>query len=388
MSRKKRIVCIGILVCLLIGAGIGGYYYFTHLYYTHDARIVRQLLNGLSASITKTDRKGFVISFREQYSAQAGSQAKPEEVTFAIAYSGEGSVSMSYALEADGTQNAPEADGTRNALDLALLMRRGNGYLSGSQREEYTYYDKSIRVINGEETEHIQDVAYALEHEFTVKIDGEDYYAASESTFRDQKDAANDMTRSFYGKIDKNILLNTLSEEDMAEATQKLFFMEAWTYVRQISDLSKAFFQTLDLDSPSEVSAFMKQNCIEVEEKGASVKVSFVLDTTRIFSEMSREDLGEMPALRGFLEIEKESGDILHFEYDLGELLLAILRKMNADRPGFQATVSEFLLEGQVLNSALEDKTLDKTFTEYNEENKAEFIYRFASQVIPFSGEE
>ncbi|MBQ7173738.1 MAG: hypothetical protein IJR88_06455 [Clostridia bacterium] len=378
MSKKKRIALVvsGLLIlCILVGGTIGGIYYFKNLHYSHDAKIVKQLLVGLNTNITQTGKKGFAVSFREQYDVEAQEDPNIDEVSFSISYVGEGNVSMSYELSCN-----EEAD----AIDLGHLMEHGAGYLSGTQKESYVYYDKSTSLVDGEEIANIQDVAYSLDHSFTVKIDGEDCYVAGESLYRDQKSEENDLADQFYGKIDKAVLLDTFSREELAEATQRLFFMDSWTYVKQIADLSNRYFKTLDLKNPQEVNAFMKKHRITVQENGNVVKVGFVLDTTEIFAKESDMDLGELPAITGSMEIERESGDVLHFEYDLGQLLLSLLMKMNTGRPYFKATVGEFILEGRVLNSTMEDKLPDGEFTEYDEASKAEFIYEFSKHIIPF----
>ena len=77
-------------------------------------------------------------------------------------------------------------------------------------------------------------------------------------------------------------------------------------------------------------------------------------------------------------EIESKS------ESDTESSDLAFLMKSGEGKPYYKVDVKDFTVEGRILNTELEDLTLDRSFVEYTDENKADFIVAFLKHVIPF----
>ena len=62
--------------------------------------------------------------------------------------------------------------------------------------------------------------------------------------------------------------------------------------------------------------------------------------------------------------------------------------KAGEDKPYYKVDVKDFTVDGRILNTGLEDLTLDRSFVEYTDENKADFIVAFLEHMIPFYEEE
>ena len=133
---------------------------------------------------------------------------------------------------------------------------------------------------------------------------------------------------------------------------------------------------------------FIKEKEIAIDDRGDTVFVSFVLDSAEIVADITEKDSDHLPKIYGSMELEKETGNVLHFEYNFGQYLLDALMKAGEDKPNYKADVKDFTVEGRILNTELEDLTLDRSFVEYTDENKADFIVAFLKHMIPFYEEE
>ena len=368
-NNKKHFKPIYLLIPIILIAIVGIYHLFTYKHYSYEAKIVKQLLIGLSEGASQYNKKSYEISFKEKYDVESKSSKDLSENDFAISYEGEGSVKLSY--------NISKSDKIDSAI--SNLVEFGNGYLTGVQKEKLTYYNK-------EDTKNrVDDIKYDMDHEFIIKVDDNDYYAVGNKKYTDYNNSKNNLDNSFYGKIDKEIFKNTVSDERMKKSIEKLMYMDTWKYIEQLSSLSNNVFKDWELSNAKSVNTFIKNHEIKIEEEENSVNVRFSLDTAKIASKLSdlEKDFSYLPKIYGKMKIEKETGNVLHFEYDLSNYLLAIFMKSGEDKPYYKANVEEFIIEGKVLNTTLEDLTIDKKFTEYYEENKLEFLKQFQEHVIP-----
>ena len=372
-NNKKKFKPIYILIPFLLITVVGIYHLITYLHYSYEAKIVKQLLTGLSEDANQYHKKSYEISFKEKYNVESKSKSELVDNDFSISYEGEGSVQLSYKIDTN-EKIGPE---------ISNLTEFGNGYLTGVQKEKLTYYNKEDSDDN--RLDRTEDINYDMKHEFIIKVDDNDYYAVGKRNYTDYNNSNNNKNDSFYGKIDKEVFKNSVSNERMTKTIQKLMYMDTWKYVEQLSSLSNNFFKELNFSNAKAVNTFIKNHEIKIVENGKNVKVSFTLDTAKIASKLSdiKKNFDYLPKIYGTMEIEKETGNVIHFEYNLSNYLLAIFMKSGENKPYYKANVDEFIIEGKILNTTLEDLTIDKEFKEYNEDNKQEFLKQFQEYVIP-----
>ena len=375
MNRKK-IIIIAFSLILAICAGVGCFHFFTYRYYSPEAKTVKQLLAGLKTNIAEYGSKGYEVSFRQEYEIEAKSESDTESSDLIVYYEGEGCVKLSYRLDSSENGEARMTD----------LFASDNGYFTGIQKEKYKCYNKEDH--ENDEDDRLDDIEYAIEHEFTVKTDGKDLLTASDSKYTDFKDGTNSFDDSFSGKIDKQALLGSVSEETVAKAMTRLLFMDAWEYIQQFGELSEKYLSDLDFSNAKAVNDFIREKEIAIDDRGDTVFVSFVLDSAEIVADITEKDSDHLPKIYGSMELEKETGNVLHFEYNFGQYLLDALMKAGEDKPYYKVDVKDFTVDGRFLNTGLEDLTLDRSFVEYTDENKADFIVAFLKHMIPFYEEE
>ena len=99
----------------------------------------------------------------------------------------------------------------------------------------------------------------------------------------------------------------------------------------------------------------------------------------------SEKNEGKSAKVHGKTEFEKETWNILHFEYDFGQYLLEKLTKYGEGKPYYKAAVDAFTVQGQYLNKQLTMPFLGQQVEEYGEENKYDFVNDLANHIIPFN---
>ena len=374
--KKKTILILLVSALAVLFLGAGAWFFFTYRYYPPEAKIVKQLFDGLKAGLNQNDAKGYKVAFRQKYDLESKEIHDYGDIDFAVSYEGEGSVQLSFEQAGSG-ETSPR---------LTDLIRSGNGFIAGTQKEKLKYYNQEDH--KKDEDDRIDDIEYEMDHEFEVRTDSRDCYVSSKSAYIDRKDASNDYQDSFYGKIGKEVLLKDASEERLTKRLSELLFMDAWTYIREFSELSNRYFQELDLSNAKAVEEFIRKHQITTEERNNTVLVRFVLKAYRSPSGTSGEAEENVPDIYGTMEIERNTGNVLHFEYDFGQYLLASLMREGEGKAYYKADVREFIIEGQVLNTTLEDLPVNQKFREFGEEDKAEFIREFSRRIIPFYEEE
>ena len=378
----KKIIIIAVSVLLLIGIGIGCILLIPKGEKSGakpaDTETVRMLLGAISQNISQFSQKGYVVSFTQEYSVTYKNSTDLEDVDFSISYSGEGIASLSYVL--DGEVNAEPK--------LSDLFSSRSAFLTGEQTERIRYFNNEVRKIDGEEIPRTDDTDYGIDHEFTIKIDGDCFYAASESSYFDYKDSANNKTDSFSGKIDKNALKGSVSDEELTKAFSGLLFMEAWGYIDQLKGLANDYLKELDFSNEEAIENFIRDNGIEETEEGTAVYIYFTLRSNDVLSGITGESVDNIADVKGTVKFDKESENVLYFKYDLGDCLLSMLEESGKDMGQFDADVKGFVIEGGFFNESLEDVPLDREFTEYPEDAEYEFINQFLNHIIPFYSEE
>ena len=191
------------------------------------------------------------------------------------------------------------------------------------------------------------------------------------------------MSDSFCGKIDKKVLSDTVSDEDLTDVLSGIMFMDAWEYIDEIRELTNGYLKDLDFSSDEVLDKFISDNSIRIKEEYDAMNIGFALDSNRIMSEITGEEVEKIAPIYGSVMLDKNTGDVLHFEYDLSGCLFAMLTESGQDKEYNKVNAGEFVVEGKIFGKPLEDISLDKEFTEYTEDEKYDFINEFSEHFIP-----
>ena len=175
-------------------------------------------------------------------------------------------------------------------------------------------------------------------YSFTIKIDKTDLYAVGDTSFEYPEAPELNEKKSFSGKIGKAVLTDNLSERLLENARSQLFSVtQTWDYISGVSDLAGYAIENLNLTDTQAVSEFVRNHQITSEENGDKVKISFVLDTGAILSELA-DDAPEFAKIKGEMEIEKESGKVLSYRYDLTDYAMAVQNTMKEEGDDYDFT--------------------------------------------------
>ena len=371
--NKKRVIIIVVSILLLIVIGIGSFLIYNNKRKSKDAETVKQLLTAISQNLVQYDQKGYVISFSQKYDVEYKNSTELEDVNFSISYEGEGNVKLSYKIE--GVEKIEPK--------IKSLFLSDNAYLTGTQKEKVKHYSDEIRNIDGEKITRTDDTYLGIEYEFAVKIDDDNLYTASDCNYFDYEDEANNFNKSFCGKISKKVLSDAVSDEEMTDVVSGLLFMDAWKYINQIKELANDYLKNMDFSNNEAIAKFISDNGITVDEKADIVDIGFVLDSSRILSKITGKQVEHIANIYGTVKLDKNTGDVLNFKYDLSDCLLSMLMASGENKTYYKANVEEFAIEGEIHGKPLEDISLDNDFTEYKEEEKYDFINRFLDNVVP-----
>ena len=373
--KNNKTLWIVITVALLCGIGLSCFIIGNEWQKNKNVETVKQLLTAIGRNISDYDQKGYKISFNQEYEVEYRNLTGLEDVDCSISYEGEGTVRLSYAF--DGSEDIKP--------EISSLLLSDNACVAGSQNERIKYYCNELRDAGGEKISETENTDYGVNHGFTVIIDGEDFRAESESEYSDYKDPSNGKSDSFCGRINKKALSDAVTEEEISNAFSGMLFMEAWDYIDELRNLSNNYLKNLDFTNDEEVKKFISENEITTEEGEDNVVIiRFALDADRILSEITGKETDRIPDIYGTVKIEKDSGDVLYFSYDLSQCLLEMLMASGENKSYYKADVKDFTVEGEILNKPLDGITIDKECEEYSAEKVYDFTKKFLTHSVPF----
>ena len=341
--------------------------------YTDDTTIVVSLLNALQMGANKHSEKGYITSFKQKYSLTYNDDTEFETDNYVLTYDGEGYVTLSYTVR-DGENIESEVIGKE-------LLSKANGYLFGFQRDKYSFKDDYTDKTDAEKSRTI-DENYEDLRIFAVQVDDDYFYVASSDTYTDKLYPEDNRDDSFNGKIKKNLVIDSVSDKMVTNTAQQLLYMDAWPYIEQLIKYSDTVFTGLDITDTNAISLFITENNVSVCDNGDTETISFSFDSGEIFFIDPEKKLKNAPNIYGKIEIDKSTGEMVSYSYDLKEFAIGWMNIGMQGKMEYNYVVDEFVAEGVRLNEPLGDLPFEYEYTEYDENTQDEFIEKFQANVM------
>ena len=143
-----------------------------------------------------------------------------------------------------------------------------------------------------------------------------------------------------------------------------------------VSEIAGYASDKLDLTDSKAVSEFVKTHQMTAEQDGNKVSISFVLDTGAILSEMTEGEF-EGGKIKGEMTIEKDSGKVLSFEYDLKDYFTKVQDTMKEDGEKYEVVSDDFDVKYKATDTSPDDVKIDGEAKQYTADNIHEFAYKF-----------
>ena len=341
--------------------------------YTDDTTIVVSLLNALQMGANKHSEKGYITSFKQKYSLTYNDDTEFETDNYVLSYDGEGYVTLSYTVR-DGENIESEVIGKE-------LLSKANGYLFGFQRDKYSFKDDYTDKTDAEKSRTI-DENYEDLRIFAVQVDDDYFYVSSSDTYTDKLYPEDNRDDSFNGKIKKNLVIDSVSDKMVTNTAQQLLYMDAWPYIEQLIKYSDTVFTGLDITDTNAISLFITENNVSVCDNGDTETISFSFNSGEIFFIDPEKKLKNAPNIYGKIEIDKSTGEMVSYSYDLKEFAIGWMNIGMQGKMEYNYVVDEFVAEGVRLNEPLGDLPFEYEYVEYDENTQDEFIEKFHANVM------
>ena len=341
--------------------------------YTDDTTIVVSLLNALQMGANKHSEKGYITSFKQKYSLTYNDDTEFETDNYVLSYDGEGYVTLSYTVR-DGENIESEVIGKE-------LLSKANGYLFGFQRDKYSFKDDNTDKTDAEKSRTI-DENYEDLRIFAVQVDDDYFYVASSDTYTDKLYPEDNRDDSFNGKIKKNLVIDSVSDKMVTNTAQQLLYMDAWPYIEQLIKYSDTVFTGLDITDTNAISLFITENNVSVCDNGDTETISFSFNSGEIFFIDPEKKLKNAPNIYGKIEIDKSTGEMVSYSYDLKEFAIGWMNIGMQGKMEYNYVVDEFVAEGVRLNESLGDLPFEYEYVEYDENTQDEFIEKVHANVM------
>ncbi|MBR6102979.1 MAG: hypothetical protein IKP95_11160 [Ruminococcus sp.] len=325
-----------------------------------NARMVGKLLDTISSGAV--DHSDFFSYVEQKYKFGYKSETENESVEFLIDTYMSGMSVMDF-----GSDNASDAGGGKSFFDISLyeMLKNGDGHLDFTQEEKTDYSYKSVsKTGSKEETKEAKK--YEVKSDLIIKSDNADLYVQNKTTYSDQ-DGSSNIDDSFNGKIKKNDFLEYASEDYVETIRRKTMFLDALEYLAQFSYMASSYKDSLDLNDPSAVNEFIKNNGISFSEDEVGRVVSFEFKTDDMFAEITDQEIKDAPVISGRVIFDGEKEELLIFDYDFKDYFKYNLGLSAEGREITELTVDDYIVKGISLDIENHDVELDKDFTEYDD---------------------
>lgn len=354
MKKKISIALVALLAFMLVGlTGCDSRL-------STEAQKLKDLFGSIASLNINDLSRSMEANFRQKYSVDTKTDSDNGSEEFHYAYEGEGEVTLSFELK--------DLKLSENELEVADLIENGKGFFEGCQHEKFEISStETSKVFKDEETDSRNDIVDA-NHDFLVMVDDDNYYAYSDKDFSFENDPDKNTKESFAGQVSRDALLSNISRKAVNDSLEQILFMDSWKYIDELSRYTNTLFTSIDFDDIKAVNKLVADNEIKVEDLGETATIDFALDAEEFLSKILGDDEDEYAKIYGTVEIDKTTGDVIYYSYDLKDFFLAVISSENAkgeegETKEVNAVVDEYIVEGTILNSTLDGPSSDHDFS-------------------------
>ena len=365
MNKNKIIyyVCIAFLMaCIGISLAIT-------VNYKYESEKVMALKNVLmTLEENNSTKKGYEISFVKNVDYNDKEDANDAIADYNAHYEAKGSFKLSYE----------ESGNKVNLMDgFQSFFQNAKGFISGTQVESHTINNiETDKNNNG--TIRKENFNYSVSNEFVID-NNSDISVLSNTKYNNNIDNTKNVNDSFLGKINKNLLFETIDISRFNDAVNQLMFIDVWDDATSLLKLISSSLDKIDYNNRDELADFIKNKDFSFQINNDTIKINYLLD---LDDKLNYND-NNYECIKFMLEVDKNSKEIKHFSFDLTKYYESILRTDENDQKG-TSKVNQYIIEGKILNNTLDkEDTSGVQYKEYNDETKYDFIDQFITHAIP-----
>ena len=370
---KNKIIFYVSMILLMVIVGVSIYLVTVGInakYETEETKAFKEVLELLENNRGKSNKKSYSINFLEDFDYEEKIDNIDELVDYKAKYEAKGSFVLSY--DKDDNKNVNIEKGFDSFIKYA------NGYMYGIQSE--------IVEISNEETDKRNNEKRSDTHKrgtdnkFLYDTDDSNVCVLSETKYEDYANSLNNTNDSFYGKINKNSLLEAIELNSLSKAINDLMFIDAWTSVNSLLLLMHNTFVNLNPHSYKGIYEYIQNKNFEFERKDNSIVIKFIVD---LDSKLKEND-NSLENIVITLEVDKNSGEINYFKFDLSNYLKSLLLEDAEGTTYFNSNVKNYYIDGKIINNTIARiDTSNISYKEYSSDEKFDFVDNFITKALP-----
>ena len=290
-----------------------------------DPIVNQEEVDELKALLNKQDLSEFYgkamgTMFQQEYEVLDVDRSEDEIVTSNFTYTGVGFLDMYYDITKDTYDALMAESGNVNTFD-ALASGIG-GYRI--KQLVNTSLDNQVGEDEKEERE------LGFNQEMTVKSLDNDILVYNSLLINDSNNPGSSQSQSLNSSINKELLFNSISVRSFRDIFSQVDLFDSPGNVEYIDRLYFATCRELKNSTDKEISNFIIDNQIVIEEKEEIIELSFVFPNEDLDEEYQEYIFpGE---IEGKLQYDKETGAFNEFEYNINYSIDAVDEETGSEK--------------------------------------------------------
>ena len=370
---KKKIifyVCISLLMASIAVAVFLIIKSTREQYETGETKAFKEVLTLLENNREKSNKKGYEIKFKEDFNYAQKLDDNEQITDYTAHYVSDGVFLLS--CEASDAKNLTFEGGFES------FFKNANGFMSGNQVECHEIHNVETEKSSNKEIRK-EDINRGTSNKFIIDADS-NISVMSETTYLDLSNPKNDVKDSFNGKIARSVLYDSVESKSFSNAVDKMLFVDAWDQTNTLLTLMHKTFKEMVSSNYENLYNYIKNKSFSYERKDKSIVIKYKLS----LDSSLKEEANDFNDAEIEIEVDNNTGEILIFKFYLSKYLSSLLALYAGGAVSFNADVKSYYIEGKIINNTLtREDTSSVSYTEYNADNKYDFVDKFMNHALP-----
>ena len=371
---RKRIIIVGIsslmLMAIIIVTVVGIVLANNKRYETEDTKTFKSALELIEANKYNSNQKGYSINFIQEFSYEQKIEEEESIIDFDISYESDGEFILSY--ETNDAKNVNLEKG------FSSIIKNSNGFVSGVQNETHEINNKENNKQTNE-TVRQDSLKYSTSNYFVVDTNESNISVLSNTSYKNLSDSSKDVNDIFAGKISRSVLVDTIDDEGINKAVDKIMFIDVWDSVNTLLALMHKQLNNFDVNNYKALYDYIKDRNFSFSKDDNSINIKFEMSLDKTLN----EEKNNYDNVFVEMKIDNKTGEIQKFKIDLSKYLTSILEEESKSSIYFKSNVRSYVIDGRIINSTIQRPETNVSYTEYTEDNKYDFIDRFINKALP-----
>jgi len=361
LCMSVLMACIGITVAVTINAK----------YEEEKVTALKKALIVLE-DIGNSNKKGYEINFVKDIDYNEKEDDNEIVSDYNAHYESSGSFKLSF--ESDESKKVTLTNGFQS------FFENGKGFISGTQSESHVINNSEINKKTNE-TIRKENYNYSVSNEYIID-NNENISVYSSTKYANNIDTTKTTTDSFAGKINKNVLFETVELSIFNTAIDQIMFIDVWDDVNSLLKLIYNSLTKIDYNNKQELSNFIKNKNFSFKINNDNIQISYMID---LDDKLTSGVDNNYENIYFSMELDNNTKEIKNFKFDLSNYYGSIL-KYDTNNSMETAKINNYYIEGKIVNNTLTRKdTSSVEYKEYTDETKYDFVDQFVNHAIPTS---